>query len=105
MAGAPLVVGALAAVALVGSTAVVGAGAAARAQQLGHAADAAALAAGDVLLGWSAGEPCAAAERLAAAHGASLGDCRVEASTVIVVVSGVVLGIRVERAARAGPPA
>lgn len=104
MAGAPLVVGVLAAVALVGATAVAGAGAATRAQQLGHAADAAALAAGDVLLGWSAGEPCAAAERLAAAHGAALNDCRIESSTVIVAVSTVVLGIPIERAARAGPP-
>lgn len=104
MAGALLVVGALAAVAVVGAAAVAGAGATARAQQLGHAADAAALAAGDVLIGWSAGEPCAAAERLAAVHGAALRDCRIESSTVIVVVSGPVLGIPIERAARAGPP-
>ena len=104
MAGTPLVVGVLAVVALAGSAAVAGAGATARVQQLAHAADAAALAGGDVLLGWVPGEPCAAAERLAAAHEAAVSSCRIDGDTVLVVVGGPVLGIRVERSARAGPP-
>lgn len=104
MAGSPIVVAALVAVAVTGSAAVAAASAVSRAQELGHAADAAALAAGDVLLGWSGGEPCAAAARLAAAHTATLASCRVEGMTVRVTVGARVLGVDVARSARAGAP-
>ncbi|GAA1740948.1 hypothetical protein FND56_010630 [Chryseoglobus frigidaquae] len=101
-AGTVLIVG-LVAVLLAAGLALVGAGVAlARGQQLSAAADAAALAAGDVLLGWVPGEPCAAAARVAAAHSARLLDCSSEGLAVTVRVGASILGIAVERSARAG---
>lgn len=101
-AGTVLVVG-LVAVVLAAGLALVGAGVAlARGQQLAAAADAAALAAGDVLLGWIPGEPCAAAARVAAAHSARLLDCSSEGLAVTVRVGANILGLAVERSARAG---
>ena len=67
-AGTVLIVG-LVTVVLIAGLALVTAGVGlARGQQLSGAADAAALAAADVLLGWVAGDPCAAATRVAAAN-------------------------------------
>ena len=101
-AGTVLVV-ALVAVVLSAGLALVAAGVAlARGQQLSAAADAAALAAGDVLLGWVAGEPCAVATRVAAAHDARLEHCSSEGLAVTVRVRASILGIVVERSARAG---
>lgn len=104
MAGSTVAVAALVAVAITGSTAVAATGAVARAQQLGHAADAAALAAGDVLLGWAPGEPCDAAAALADAHDAVLESCAVEGVSVRVTVGARVLGVGIARSARAGAP-
>lgn len=104
MAGAPLVVGVLAAVALGGGGAVVAGGALAESQRLAGAADAAALAGGDALLGWHAEAPCAVASRVAAANRARLAACRIEGVEIVVTVSGTAAGLPVERSSRAGPP-
>ncbi len=103
-AGAVLVLGLVAVVASVGLT-MVGAGhALVRAQQVTAAADAGALAAADVLLGWVAGDPCAVAQNVVAAHDATLAACRVEGLTVLVRAEAGILGMLVQRSARAGPP-
>lgn len=104
MVGAPLVAGLLAVTAASGITVVSASGALVRSQQLAIAVDAAALAGGDVLLGWVAGEPCAVASRVAEANGAALTACRIEGLEVVVTVSATLLGTAVERTARAGPP-
>lgn len=101
-AGSALLVGVVSVVALAGLTLVGASVGLARGQQLTAAADAAALAAGDVLLGWVAGEPCAAAARVAAAHSAWVLDCTSEGLTVTVRVGASILGLGVERTARAG---
>jgi secretion/DNA translocation related TadE-like protein len=103
-AGSALVVGLVAVVAITG-VALLGAGSAlVRGQQLTAAADAAALAAADVLLGWAPGDPCAAAERVAAAHEVRLSACAAEGLSMIVRVETGILGLTVSRSARAGPP-
>ncbi len=102
--GSALVVGLVAVVAITG-VALLGAGSAlARGQQLTAAADAAALAAADVLLGWAPGDPCAVAERVAAAHEVRLSACAAEGLSMIVRVETGILGLTVSRSARAGPP-
>jgi secretion/DNA translocation related TadE-like protein len=102
MAGAPLVVGALSAVAIAGLAAVSAGAALVESQRLAGAADAAALAGGDALLGWVAGEPCAVASRIAEANRAPLASCTVEGLELLVSVSGTALGMPMERSARAG---
>ncbi|MER3388415.1 MAG: hypothetical protein RJQ01_00125 [Microcella sp.] len=103
-AGTPLVVGVLAAVVIAGLTLVGAASAVVGAQRAGAAADAAALAAADVMLGWISGDPCATAERVARAHGAELAACRPQGFSMVVTVRVPVFGLAVERSARAGPP-
>ena len=103
-AGSVLVVGLVSVVALAGLTVLGGAHALVRGQQLSAAADAAALAAGDALLGWVAGEPCEVAQRVAEAHAARLADCSSAGLTVLVRVEAGILGLVVARSARAGPP-
>lgn len=103
-AGSVLVVGLVAVVALTGLTVLGGAHALVRGQQLSAAADAAALAAGDALLGWVAGEPCDRAKRVAEAHAVLLADCSSEGLTVLVRVEAGILGLTVARSARAGAP-
>ena len=103
MAGAPLVVGLIAAVAVTGGGAVVAGGALVESQRLAGAADAAALAGGDALLGWHAEPPCAVAARVAAANRARLTACRIEGVEIVVMVSGTAVGVPVERSSRAGP--
>ena len=103
-AGSVLVIALVSVVALAGLTVLGGAHALVRGQQLSAAADAAALAAGDALLGWVAGEPCALAQRVAEAHAVRLADCSSEALTVLVRVETGILGMVVARSARAGPP-
>jgi secretion/DNA translocation related TadE-like protein len=72
------------------------------------AADLAALAAADVLVGGSGGSPCAAAGRVVAANGGDLGSCEVSGQVVEVTVLGrppgpiARLGLARARA-RAGP--
>lgn len=101
-AGTVLIVG-LVTVVLIAGLALVTAGVGlARGQQLSGAADAAALAAADVLLGWVAGDPCAAATRVAAAHDARLIHCSSDGLAVTVRVGASILGLPIERTARAG---
>ncbi len=103
-AGSALVVGLVAVVAITGFT-LLGAGQAlVRSQQVVAAADAAALAAADVMLGWAPGDPCAVAERIATAHDVRLTTCAAEGLSVIVRVETSILGLTVSRSARAGPP-
>lgn len=101
-AGSVLVVALVAVFALAGLTVLGGAHALVRGQQLSAAADAAALAAGDALLGWVGGEPCDRARRVAEAHAVTLADCSSEGLTVLVRVEAGILGLTVERSARAG---
>jgi len=82
---------------------VTGAGAALIHGQIAHgAADAAALAAADALVGLSSGEPCARAAEIAMMNGVTLTKCSVEKTSVVVRVASTSLGIRLESAARAG---
>ena len=67
-------------------------------------ADAAALAAADVLLGAAAGEPCARAAQVVSENGFDLFACHVEGAEAVVAVRTEVLGVPVEVRARAGPP-
>ena len=103
-AGSVLIVALVAVVSIAGLTVLGAAHALVRGQQLSAAADAAALGAADVLLGWSPGDPCAAAQRVAEAHSARLSECRSEGLTMLVRVEAGILGMTVERSARAGPP-
>lgn len=103
-AGAPLVIGAIAAVMIAGLTLIGAASAVAGALRVGVAADAAALAAADVMLGWVAGDPCETAARVARAHDTALVDCRAGDLSMIVTARATILGVTVERSARAGPP-
>ena len=68
------------------------------------AADAAALAAADVLLGAAAGEPCARSAQVASENGFELSACHIEGAEAVVAVRVEVLGVPVEIRARAGPP-
>lgn len=69
------------------------------------AADAAALAAADVVSGLAAGEPCATAARVAAAGGASLPRCEVDGLVVTVAAAAATAFGQIAVAATAGPPA
>lgn len=102
MSGAALVVGVLGAVAVVGLSCVSAGVALVESQRLAGAADAAALAGGDALLGWVPGEPCAVASRVAEANRARVSECVVDGLELVVTVSGAALGLPIERAARAG---
>lgn len=103
-AGSILVVALIAVAAAAGLSLAAVAHGLARSQQLTAAADAAALGAADVLLGWVPGDPCAVAQRVAAAHAARVTECRSEGLTVLVRVDASILGMTVVRSARAGPP-
>ena len=73
-------------------------------QQLAATADSAALAAADTLRGLRPGEPCAVAERVAAANSATVGGCIPEPEAISVSVTATVLGVGIEVTARAGAP-
>lgn len=103
-AGSVLVVALIAVVSVAGLTVLGAAHALVRGQQLSSAADAAALAAADVLLGWVPGDPCAAAERIAEAHAVRLTGCDAVGTAVTVRVTLVTLGMTLERSSRAGAP-
>lgn len=81
-------------------------GAAVTAQRAAGAADAAALAAADVTSGAvaSADDPCALADRVAAASGAELVSCEADATTATVEVRSAYSGLVAVARARAGPP-
>ncbi len=103
-AGTVLVVALVAVVTIAGLTVLGAAHALVRGQQLSAAADASALAAGDVLLGWVAGDPCAVAQRVAEAHAARLAECTSDGLAVLVRVEAGILGLTIQRSARAGAP-
>jgi secretion/DNA translocation related TadE-like protein len=73
-------------------------------RQVAGAADAAALAAADVAVGLSPGNPCPIAASVARANHVSLRACRLEGVIVTVRVSASVLGFTVPAIATAGPP-
>lgn len=73
-------------------------------QSVAAAADAAALAAGDVAVGIAGGYPCDVAARVAAANGASLQSCEADGLVMTVSVSRALLGFPVVARATAGPP-
>ncbi|WP_370056458.1 Rv3654c family TadE-like protein [Leifsonia sp. EB41] len=73
-------------------------------QKAAVAADATALAAADVAVGRTSGEPCARADVVARGNGASMTGCVVEAVVVSVEVSVPYLAWETSAAARAGPP-
>jgi len=103
-AGTAYVLGLLAVVTLTGLTLIAATSSLTVAQRATAAADAAALAAADVMLGWVPGEPCVLADRVAGAHRTTLTHCRAEGLSMVVTVRATVLGVVVERSARAGPP-
>lgn len=86
--------------------AVVGAASAVEARErLAGAADAAALAAADAVLGWIDSEPCDAVDRIAATVDADVQTCEFDIVTGearVILTSGTVLGV-VEVRSRAGP--
>ena len=73
-------------------------------QRVAGAADAAAVAAADVVSGAVAGYPCERAENVARLNEASLIDCGVDGPIASVLVSAQVLAFEVRARARAGPP-
>ncbi|PZQ89626.1 MAG: helicase [Leifsonia xyli] len=73
-------------------------------QRVVAAADAAALAAADALLGATGGEPCALAAEVAAAHRVALSSCRLDGVEARVEVGAEVLGMPIRVRSRAGPP-
>jgi secretion/DNA translocation related TadE-like protein len=89
-------------VALALSMTALGAGLAAR-QRLIGAADAAAIAAADVLLGAAAGEPCVVAEEVAAANGGLVGGCEIDGYVVTVSVRATFAGVPLSARSTAGP--
>lgn len=68
------------------------------------AADAAAVAAADVLRGIAPGAPCRSAARVAAAHGAELAACSVHGFDVSVMIRLAAPTGAIGARARAGPP-
>lgn len=102
--GTVLAIAAIAVILAVTAAAVLVCGAWWARQRAAHAADAAALAGADVMVGRAPGEPCAQAERVVRANGAALGDCTV--AGVVVQVTAVVpyAGSQARALARAGPP-
>jgi secretion/DNA translocation related TadE-like protein len=80
------------------------AGACVAKQRAAGAADLGALAAADVASGAIPGTPCAEAERVVRANGASLGVCDVDGAVATVTASLGYLGFGVDAEARAGPP-
>jgi secretion/DNA translocation related TadE-like protein len=70
------------------------------------AAESAALAAADIAAGFATGSPCAAADEIAVAAGATVTACDVTGTTVAVRVErhGGVLDLAVTARARAGQP-
>lgn len=73
-------------------------------QAVAAAADASALAAADTASGRVPGYPCANAERVAAANGASIDACTIDGLIVTVTAARTIVGIPVAATATAGPP-
>jgi secretion/DNA translocation related TadE-like protein len=104
MPGAALVLGVTVTAALSGATLIASSAILVESQRVTAAADASALAGGDTVLGWVGGDPCTVAARVAEANGARLIHCVVEGLEIVVTTSGAILGMAIERRARAGPP-
>lgn len=68
------------------------------------AADAAALAAADALLGVVPGDPCALAAEVASAHRVRLGTCLLRGAEAYIEVRGEVAGVPFVVRSRAGAP-
>lgn len=73
-------------------------------QRAVNAADAAALAAADVISGLLPGVACELAAHVAARNGAVLNSCKPQGAVVTVVVTVSSLGFELTGSARAGPP-
>lgn len=99
-----LALGIVAALVCLTTGAIAIAGASVAKQRAAGAADLAALAAADVASGAIPGTPCAEAERVVRANGASLGFCEVDGAIARVTASLSYLGFGVDIEARAGPP-
>ena len=80
-----------------------GAGLVARQRTIG-AADAAALAAADVLLGAAPGDPCGVAAELATANGATLLACGLDGYLATVTLRADLVGAPILAQSTAGPP-
>ncbi|MDQ4214392.1 helicase [Microbacterium capsulatum] len=106
MAGSAVALGGIAVTAALALGAALVGGAGAASQRVAAAADAAALAAADTASGAVpvGGDPCEVAARVAAAHGATLDDCRIDDLVVGVRVSAAYAGLPTVAASRAGPP-
>lgn len=98
------VIGVVTVVAVIGTVAVALVAGLVAKQRVDDGADAAALAAADVVSGALSGEPCEAAARAASANRVALARCEVDGLTATVATSAVVLGVPVIGRARAGPP-
>ncbi|WP_150958630.1 Rv3654c family TadE-like protein [Microbacterium testaceum] len=92
-----VLVGAVAALAVIG-------GAVITAERVAAVADAAALAAADAASGAVTGVPCEEAERVAAAGAARLRECDVDGLIATITVAGAYGGISFDARSRAGPP-
>lgn len=104
MAGTVLAVGAVGcAAALAVGLSVVGT-AAVQSQRAADAADAAALAAADAASGAATGIPCARADAVARAGGASLSACALDGLVATVTVAVPFGVLSATASARAGPP-
>lgn len=73
-------------------------------QRIVGAADAAAVAAADVVSGAMPGYPCARADDAASINGATMVDCVINGPSVSVLVKAQILTFEVRVRARAGPP-
>jgi secretion/DNA translocation related TadE-like protein len=104
IAGTALVVGVLGVVGLTGASSVLAGAALAESHRIALAADLASLAGADVALGWAPGEPCAVADRVAAANRAPLAQCTIDGLDLVVTATGSALGVPIQRSSRAGPP-
>ncbi|CAN5400989.1 hypothetical protein BH10ACT6_BH10ACT6_15440 [soil metagenome] len=103
-AGAVLVLAIVAAVVVLGLSAVGLAGGLAARQRVIGASDLAALAAADAASGAVAGDPCEVAARVLTAGEARLESCHVDGLDVTVTAVGTYSGVPLTARSRAGPP-
>lgn len=103
-AGSVLVVGILAATLSLGALGAPLASVLVTKRTVDHAADAAALAAADTIVGRAAGVPCEVAARVAEANRGYLTACQADGLVVTVRVEATALGLAIGASATAGPP-
>ena len=104
MAGTALTVGVVGCACVLAVGLVVAGAGSVFSQRLAGAADAAALAAADAASGAVSGFPCARADELAAASGATLTACDLDGLIATVTVTSRFAAIDATASARAGPP-